>query len=77
MNAQLKNTVPNARNRSEVLNARVGPIRTAGLASQTVTFGGVGYLIGMLGMTYTKNFTVTNILSGANGPGPNIRISNT
>ena len=43
-----------------------------------ISFGGKGYLMGMLALTYIKGYSITNtVTSGGQGVGPNIRITTT
>lgn len=74
-NIRLSNTTPNIRNRSDILHIRAsqGVIQTSTTSNP---FGGAGYLIGMMALTYTLAHTTQTNISGGQGLGPNVRISN-
>ncbi len=78
-NIRLQNTVPNTRNRNDVPNIRVSGVGAAFLTttSPALTFGGVGYPIGIL-LTITDRGTHSRsaITQQGSRDAPNIRIAN-
>lgn len=82
-NSRVSNLTPSFNSRSITINSRVDSATAIsvieGQTSGGTTFGGKGYLIGMMALTYTSaqvTATSTTIQVTYVGPKPNIRINN-
>lgn len=77
-NIKLRNTAPNQIVKNDVVHQRIstmGSVTT--ILVPATSFGGAGFLIGMLGLTYTKVQNVPASTSTAVSDfKPNIRITN-